>query len=509
MTLKKLIVIFLICFVGTVSAQQVYINEILSTGSPDWIEVYNPSNQEVDISGWQTWDPSTVSTHYILPTGTVIPAYGYLVLLCDDNNTGLHTNYKLSSGGETVWIGNASGQVVDSVTFPDLSNNSGSSYGRIPDGSSTFEIFTTPTQGVTNGGTANLPPVIEYISRSPYYPVSTDAVTITAKATDDSGINPTLVLHYNAGGAGYVTVNMQPTGADNLYTAVVPAQAGGTHVEFYFSATDNLNAQTILPQNAPTSYYMYIVLSSPYVAPKVYINEIMASNATTIQDPDFSAYTDYIEIYNDDDYIVDLSNWYITDNLSNPTKYKLGPKKLNPKSYILIWADSKDTSATDYHTNFGLSKNGEAVGLFNPDAFCIDSVTFGALSDDQTYSRDGDANLVWIFASPTPKASNLWGSVENIDVMATSFDLSQNYPNPFNPSTKIRFSIPANLSNAGLTTLKVFDVLGNEVATLVNENLSNGTYEVDFNASGLSSGVYFYSIKTGNNSISKKMMLVK
>ncbi len=508
MALKKLFFVMLIFFVGTVSAQQVYINEILSTGSPDWVEIYNPSNQDLDISGWKTWDPGTASNQYVLPAGTTIPANGYLVLLCDDGNNELHTNYKLSSGGETVWIGDATGAIVDSVTFPDLSNNSGSSYGRNPDGSPNFEIFATPTQGAANGVSNNMAPVIEYISRSPYYPVSTDDVTITAKATDDSGTEPTLTVYYNIG-SGYQAVVMQATGTDNNFTAVIPAQAGGTQVQFYFMAKDELNAQSYLPDNAPTSYYMYSVLTSPYVAPKVYINEIMASNDSTIQDPDFNEYTDYIEIYNDEENIIDLSNWYITDNLSNPTKYKLGPKKLNPKSYLLIWADSKDTSATDFHTNFGLSKNGEAVGLFNPDAFCIDSVTFGVLSDDQTFSRDGDANPNWIIAPPTPKESNVWGSVESIDIMATSFDLSQNYPNPFNPSTKIRFSIPSNLSNAGLTTLSVFDVLGNEVATLVNDNLSSGTYEVDFNASGLSSGVYFYSIKTGNNSISKKMLLVK
>lgn len=85
------------------------------------------------------------------------------------------------------------------------------------------------------------------------------------------------------------------------------------------------------------------------------------------------------------------------------------------------------------------------------------------------------------------------------------YELSQNYPNPFNPSTKINFSVP----KAGFVTLKVFDVTGREVSNLVNRNLSAGKFEFEFNASGLTSGVYFYTLKTENFSETKKMLLIK
>jgi hypothetical protein len=85
------------------------------------------------------------------------------------------------------------------------------------------------------------------------------------------------------------------------------------------------------------------------------------------------------------------------------------------------------------------------------------------------------------------------------------FSLSQNYPNPFNPSTKIAFNVPVK----GFVTLKVYDALGQEVATLVNQNLSVGEYAYDFNASVLSSGIYFYTLKGENFIETKKMMLVK
>ena len=98
------------------------------------------------------------------------------------------------------------------------------------------------------------------------------------------------------------------------------------------------------------------------------------------------------------------------------------------------------------------------------------------------------------------------GAVEPINnVIPSSYTLFQNYPNPFNPTTNIEFSVPTG----GNTTLKVYDVLGHEVATLVNERLAPGTYKATLDASKLSSGTYIYSLISGSTRITKKMMLLK
>jgi len=97
------------------------------------------------------------------------------------------------------------------------------------------------------------------------------------------------------------------------------------------------------------------------------------------------------------------------------------------------------------------------------------------------------------------------GNEDNTKVIPDAFTLQQNYPNPFNPSTTIRYSIPTS----EIVTLKVYDVLGNEVATLINEEKSTGSYEVEFNASGLSSGIYFYKLQTNSFIETKKMLLLK
>jgi Secretion system C-terminal sorting domain len=97
-------------------------------------------------------------------------------------------------------------------------------------------------------------------------------------------------------------------------------------------------------------------------------------------------------------------------------------------------------------------------------------------------------------------------SVErNHKTVSSDFELLQNYPNPFNPVTTISYSIPIT----GLVTLKIFDVLGNEISTLINEEKNSGTYSINFDASNLLSGVYFYTLSVGEFHQTKKFVLLK
>jgi len=128
-----------------------------------------------------------------------------------------------------------------------------------------------------------------------------------------------------------------------------------------------------------------------------------------------------------------------------------------------------------------------------------------AVSNDFIISTDQDTvqNIVLILV-PT--------SVDNIVETVTEFNLAQNYPNPFNPATVIRYNIPvAALSSVEVqhVTLKVYDILGKEVATLINKEQAPGTYEVKFDASQLSSGIYFYQLTSGEFKETKKMLMLK
>ncbi len=134
---------------------------------------------------------------------------------------------------------------------------------------------------------------------------------------------------------------------------------------------------------------------------------------------------------------------------------------------------------------------------------CAYPTTVGAYTGSDGGFPAGDLN--WF---PSKKAEwEIW--LTDVEVVSNeipeSFSLQQNYPNPFNPSTKITF----DLKEAGLTTLAIYNVIGQKVATLVNKELKSGKYEFNFDASSLSSGVYFYKLECGNNVSTKKMMLLK
>jgi Secretion system C-terminal sorting domain len=159
--------------------------------------------------------------------------------------------------------------------------------------------------------------------------------------------------------------------------------------------------------------------------------------------------------------------------------------------------------------------------------FNIDSDSYGYYSEfnDWTFQsynlQAGKHVLKWIYQNSGPNTDNAQGiwldniffptnaahftSVESSENIPITFNLFQNYPNPFNPSTTINFVIP----QSSFVNLKVYDVLGKEVATLIDEYKQAGKYETEFNAANLPSGVYFYKLQAGSFISTKKMILLK
>ena len=151
-----------------------------------------------------------------------------------------------------------------------------------------------------------------------------------------------------------------------------------------------------------------------------------------------------------------------------------------------------------------------AIGLFDyvPDDFNgqqrIENKDIGAdeYSSEIITRKPLTANDVGPFADDIPTSVEI-SSFKNLN--SNSFVLYQNYPNPFNSSTTIRFNLP----HSGFVSLKVFNLLGQEVASLVNEELMAGHKEVTFNASNYKSGLYFYKLNGNNYTETKKIMLLK
>ncbi|MHB8930531.1 MAG: T9SS type A sorting domain-containing protein [Melioribacteraceae bacterium] len=127
-----------------------------------------------------------------------------------------------------------------------------------------------------------------------------------------------------------------------------------------------------------------------------------------------------------------------------------------------------------------------------------------------------DQNNVWSVSNNGRIFKMIPGTITDVKEMHIALPqiiyLYQNYPNPFNPTTTIKYSIPVETRHASSLqhiTLKVYDILGKEVATLVNEEKAPGNYEVKFDGANLSSGVYFYRLQSGSFTQTKKFVLMK
>nr|HMS64707.1 ASPIC/UnbV domain-containing protein [Ignavibacteria bacterium] len=140
-------------------------------------------------------------------------------------------------------------------------------------------------------------------------------------------------------------------------------------------------------------------------------------------------------------------------------------------------------------------------GLGN--AEIIDSIIIKWPSDSTAVYTDIPVNLNIRISECGPE--NIISINSNEVIENLSYKLYQNFPNPFNPATVIKYEIPVN----SFVSLKVYDVLGNEVASLVNEFKNSGNYQTKWDASGFSNGIYFYKIETNKFSETRKMLLVK
>jgi photosystem II stability/assembly factor-like uncharacterized protein len=190
------------------------------------------------------------------------------------------------------------------------------------------------------------------------------------------------------------------------------------------------------------------------------------------------------------------TNWNIVTNSGiNPNDRSKTVFFLDANNGWISTKNENGYGVIQHTTDGGASWAAQGTPLVNPQGGnAIFSICF---ADTQNGWLTADYGIICRY-------TGLSGISEEENILQ-NFSLYQNYPNPFNPSTKISWQSPVS----SWQSLKVFDVLGNEVATLVNEFKPAGTYEVEFNASGLSSGMYFYKLETGNFTEVKKMILIR
>jgi len=250
----------------------------------------------------------------------------------------------------------------------------------------------------------------------------------------------------------------------------------------------------------------------------VTLNEICPNNISIIADP-AGEYEDWIELYNDDQQPFELEGLFLTDDLSDPGKWRISGEGANattiaPQNVLLIWLDD-DLDQEGLHAPFKLNAAGEEVALYYiaaGDTVQIDALDFDAIGEDKSMARLPDGSGDWLLTDhPSPGQLNSQAmTVAESEKKPTEFALLQNYPNPFNPQTTIRFALPT----AEHVRLEIYDLLGRHVKTLQDGALTAGWHQVSWDATNdanraVSAGVYFYSINAENFKAVKKLLLIK
>lgn len=291
---------------------------------------------------------------------------------------------------------------------------------------------------------------------------------------------------------------------DGVYTGAQGIGSYAEDVNFFVNAQDEVGKISRYPQNPSKK----ITQENNASVHSLVINELMASNSSTIQD-EGGSYPDWVEIFNPTNAPISMSGYFLTDDLNENDKWAFPDTTIEAEGFLLVWADD-DEKEGPMHASFNLSKDGEDLGLYkrNGENFTVvNSLTFGPQTTDVSYARDGDGDGSFVFREePTPGFRNglILNSEEDL-IIPNGVSLAQNYPNPFNPRTTITFS----LNKQEQVTLEVFNMTGQLVETITDKLYGSGSHSVILRADHLASGVYFYRLKTPTSLLTKKFTLIK
>ena len=323
--------------------------------APDWLEIYNPTNQPISLNGLALTDDQENLVKFPITDGLTIPPFGFILFYADENMSQgpTHTNFKFSAGGETIGLVKIDGLgVIDAFDFPALQTDQ--SYGRQPDGAGPLQILQFATPGAANGGD---PPRIWEVSKPPVPAPADLPVTVTATITDiDAIVEVTIVYSTTAGGEQNAA--MTYVGSD-VYVGEIPGQPAGTLVSYYVRATDEDGESNRLPLSGRERQYL-----AGYVPPTLIVNEIAYWNFT-VPDPDEPLeYPDWIEIYNPTNAPISLDGLSLSDNKDEPLRYSIPDGFTIPAKGRIVFLADDDAGQGPLHLNFGLKVEGEYVGLY-------------------------------------------------------------------------------------------------------------------------------------------------
>jgi spore coat protein CotH len=313
-------------------------------------------------------------------------------------------------------------------------------------------------------------------------------VTVNASVVSIDGIDHVNLFYSNQLTGTFMETLMYDDGAhndggsgDGIFGAEIPGYSAGTYVRFYIEAVSGnvSKSASYLPTGAEHDVFVYQVKAPQSEITGVVINEIMASNNSGATD-EAGEFEDWIELYNNNVEPIDLSGFYLSDNLLNLPKWQIPSGTVIPgNGYMIFWAD-EDSSQGDRHCNFKLSAAGESLMLLDASLSMIDSLNFGIQSSNVTLARvpNGTGNFM---NQGETFATNNDNAPSGISLISVSPFVI--YPNPANDQIRI-----LNGSALGDSNFIVTNTLGQELLSgFVNT-------ETLINTSGLFAGIYFLRI---------------
>ncbi len=338
------------------------------------------------------------------------------------------------------------------------------------------------------------PPVITAVSANPATPVFGNTVTINSTVT-----NTTIVYlgYRNIKSDRFVRIQMFDDGAhndaasgDNVFGISIPVSS--LEIQYYIYA-DNVNAGVFSPERAEHEFYLLNPSITLATQNDVVINEYAADNQNGIVNED-GKHRDWIEVYNKTSNALGLKNIYLSDDINDLQKWKFPDIAFIPANgYLLVWADDKDSTLLDYHTNFNLNSLGDSVFMVNDVFAFADSSTFSSFITDQAYARcpDGTGSFQLTF-SPTPRATN--SCTSSIDISAVAINEISIYPNPGTGEINYSFN-----SAYDLKSIEIKNITGQTIKIL------NPSLDSTIDISMLAQGMYFISFIDTY----KKQLLIK
>lgn len=323
-------------------------------------------------------------------------------------------------------------------------------------------------------------PVISSIAYSPSSPNLNDTVWITATITNQNyaylGYRDAIQNVFEKEEMFDDGLHHDGAASDGVFGIAIVATS--PMMQYYIYA-ENASAGIFSPERAEHEYYTLLSNVSSMNAGDVVINEIMSKNTLTAADPNGN-YDDWMELYNTTSGNISLANLYASDDVTNPLQWLFPSNAVIPANgYLIVWLDG-DTTQPGIHASFKLSSAGEQLILSYASGLVIDSTSFGAMLDDESYQRcPNGSGPFTVSASPTYNAENCFVGINEV-VDETGITV---FPNPANQYLNI-------MAVNTFDQVQVYNSSGQLVETFKN----SGANSVAINIAQLTNGMYFVKV---------------